>query len=262
METGPSMEDVHRSIATLSPILDDASLEVSREICPDDGMADYAPEIYFTAGRDALRAVRMAMLAVGLDEVKSALDFGSGGGRVLRYLRAAFPNAALTACDILPKQVEFCEREFGATGIVSEGDPSALDLEGPFELIWSGSLLTHLDEETWPKVLELFSRTAAYGGVIVFTVYGRLVAEMLRSRENLLNLKEDQVDETLRKYDETGFSFAPTRWDGDTFVSRAWVCEQLDRFPELDLLLYLEHGWLGQDVVACTRAWHSYVPKR
>ena len=101
------MEDVHRSIATLSPLLDDESLEVSREICSDDGMADYAPEIYFTAGRDALRAVRMAMLAVGLDDVKNALDFGSGGGRVLRYLKAAFPNAGLTACDILPKQVEF-----------------------------------------------------------------------------------------------------------------------------------------------------------
>src|SRR4030095_13981624 len=135
MEIGPSMEDVHRSIATLSPLLDDDSLEVSREICPNDGMADYAPEIYFTAGRDALRAVRMAMLAVGLDDFKTILDFGSGGGRVLRYLNAAFPNAALTACDILPKQVDFCVREFGATGVVSDGDPSELDLGGPFGLI-------------------------------------------------------------------------------------------------------------------------------
>jgi SAM-dependent methyltransferase len=255
------MEDVHRSIATLSPLLDDESLEVSREICPDDGMVDYGPEIYFTAGRDALRAVRMAMLAVGLDDFKSALDFGSGGGRVLRWLKAAFPNASLTACDILPKQVEFCAKEFGATGLVSEGDPSGLGLEGPFELIWSGSVLTHLDEEMWVKVLELFSRVAAYGGVIVFTAYGRLVAEMVRSGENKLNMTDDQVGEAVRKYDETGFSFQKTRWDGDTLVSREWVCRQLDRFPELDLLLYLEHGWLGQDVIACSRAWHSYVPK-
>ena len=256
------MDDVHRSIGTLSPLLDDDSLEVSREICPDDGMADYAPEIYFTAGRDAMRAVRLAMLAVGLEDIKSVLDFGAGGGRVLRYFKAAFPNAPLTACDILPRQVEFCESQFGATGVVSDGDPSELDLEGPFELIWSGSLLTHVDEEMWRKVLELFSRVAAYGGVIVFTAYGRLVAEMVRSGENKLNMEEEQVGEALRNYDETGFSFQKTRWDGDTLVSREWVCRQLDRFPELDLLLYLEHGWLGQDVIACTRAWHSYVPKR
>ena len=66
MDIQPSMEDVDRSIATMSPLLDDDSLQVSREICPDDGMRNYAPQIYFTAGRDALRAVRMAMLAAGL----------------------------------------------------------------------------------------------------------------------------------------------------------------------------------------------------
>jgi SAM-dependent methyltransferase len=261
MENKPSMEDVHSSIATLSPALDDDSLEVSLEMCPDDGMRDYAPQLYFTAGRDALRAVRMAMLAVGLEDLKSVLDFASGGGRALRYFKAAFPNAALTACDILPHQVEFCVKEFGATGVVSSEDPSELDLEGPFELIWCGSLLTHVNEEMWVKVLELFSRVAAYGGVIVFTTYGRLAAEMLRAGENKLNLEEDQIGEALRKYDETGFSFQTTRWDGDTLVSRQWVCTQLDRFPELDLLLYLEHGWMGQDVVACTRAWHPYVPR-
>jgi SAM-dependent methyltransferase len=255
------MEDVDRSIATMSPLLDDDSLEVSREVCPDDGMRDYAPQIYFTAGRDALRAVRMAMLAAGLEDVKSVLDFASGGGRALRYFKAAFPKASLTACDILPRQVEFCAKEFGATGVVSTGDPAELELEGPFELIWCGSLLTHVDEEMWAKVLELFSRVSAYGGVIVFTAYGRLVAEMLRAGDNKLNLETEQIGDALRKYDETGFSFQKTRWDGDTLVSRQWVSTQLDRFPELDLLLYLEHGWLGQDVIACTRAWHSYVPK-
>jgi SAM-dependent methyltransferase len=256
------MEDVDRSIATMSPLLDDDSLEVSREMCPDDAMRDYAPQLYFTAGRDALRAVRMAMLAAGLEEVKSVLDFASGGGRALRWFRAAFPDAALTACDILPHQVEFCASEFGATGMVSTDDPDELDLGGPFEVIWCGSLLTHVDEEMWLKVLRLFNRVSAHGGVIVFTSYGRLVAEMLRAGDNKLNLEDDQIEEALRKYDETGFSFEQNRWDGDTLASRNWVCAQLDSFPELDLLLYLEHGWLGQDVIACTKAWHSYVPQR
>ena len=254
------MEDVDRSIGTMSPLLDDDSLEVSQEICPDDAMHDYAPQLYFSAGRDALRAVRLAMLAAGLEKAENILDFASGGGRALRYFKAAFPDAALTACDIVPHQVEFCSQEFGATGVVSHGYPDQLPLEGPFDLIWCGSLLTHVDEEMWVKILTLFNRVAAHGGVIVFTAYGRLVAEMMRAGENNLNLEAEQIEGALQKYDEAGFSFQTTRWDGDTLVSRRWVCSQLDKLPELDLLLYLEHGWLGQDVIACTRAWHSYVP--
>ena len=260
MEARPQAEDVDRSIATMSPLLDDDSLQISREICADDAMHDYAPQLYFAAGRDALRAVRLAMLAVGLEKAENILDFASGGGRALRWFKAAFPDAALTACDIVPHQVDFCTKEFGATGVVSHGSADELPLEGPFDLIWCGSLLTHVDDAMWTKVLSLFNRVAAHGGVIVFTAYGRLVAEMMRAGENKLNLEDDQIEEALRQYDQAGFSFQPNRYDGDTLVSRQWVSSQLEKFPELDLLLYLEHGWLGQDVIACTRAWHTYVP--
>ena len=256
------MEEVSRSIATMSPFLDDDSLDVIQEICPGDAMHDYAPQLYFAAGRDALRAVRLAMLAAGLEKAENVLDFASGGGRVLRFLRAAFPEAALTACDILPHQVEFCSRTFGATGVVSDGDPDDLDLEGPFDVIWCGSLFTHVDERMWAKLLGLFNRVAAHGGVIVFTAYGRMIAEMMRAGENKLNLTDDQVPSALREYDESGFSFKPTQWEGDALASRPWVCGRLDEFPELDLLVYLEHAWLAQDVIACTRAWHAYIPER
>jgi SAM-dependent methyltransferase len=261
MEIKPPMEEVSRSIATMSPLLDDDSLAVIQEICPGDAMHDYAPQLYFSAGRDALRAVRLAMLAAGLEKAENVLDFASGGGRALRHFKAAFPDAALTACDILPHQVDFCSRTFGATGVVSDGDPDGLDLEGPFDVIWCGSLLTHVDEQMWSKVLSLFNRVAAHGGVIVFTAYGRVIAEMVRAGVNKLNLADDQIEEALRAYDETGFSFQATRWDGDTLASRQWVCGQLERFPELDLLIYLEHGWLAQDVIACTRGWHAYIPE-
>src|SRR5687767_3414426 len=93
MEIKPPMEEVSRSIATMSPLLDDDSLEVIQEICPGDAMHDYAPQLYFAAGRDALRAVRLAMLAAGLEKAENVLDFASGGGRALRYFRAAFPEA-------------------------------------------------------------------------------------------------------------------------------------------------------------------------
>src|SRR5262245_13598675 len=71
------------------------SLEVSREVLPDDAMCVYNADLYFKAGPAALRCIYMALLAACRMDVRNILDFGSGGGRVMRYLRAAFPDAKM-----------------------------------------------------------------------------------------------------------------------------------------------------------------------
>ncbi len=81
----------------------------------------------------------------------------SGHGRVLRALKAAFPGAHLTACGHRRDGVEFCARVLGATPIVSRENPAEIELEGPYDLIWCGSLLTHMDAARWPGFLDLLS---------------------------------------------------------------------------------------------------------
>jgi SAM-dependent methyltransferase len=247
-------EGAEDTLVQLRELLQDDSLEVIRDIAPHDGMYEYGPEIYFEAGQAALRCIRLAMLAAGRETVDSVLDFGAGAGRVLRYLKAGFPGAALTAADILGPHVAFCERVLGAKGVVSKPNPGEIELEGPFDVIWAGSVLTHIDEERWLEFVKLWESLLSPGGVLVFTVYGRFIAEMLRSGATRLNLTEEQVGEVLAGYEARGFGFHTTPPDGDALVSRAWVCTQLDQAPELELLLYTEHAWLSQDVVACTKA--------
>jgi len=46
--------------------------------------------------------------------IRSALDLPSGGGRVLRFLRVAFPDAEFVACDTNEALVEFCGKALGA----------------------------------------------------------------------------------------------------------------------------------------------------
>ena len=105
------------------------------------------------------------------------------------------------------------------------------------------------------RVPELFESALSPGGVLMFTTHGRAVVEMLRSEGQGLSLKPEQVPGVLRDYDERGFGFLNTMSTGrgDTLVSPAWVCEQLVTVPSLELLLYLEHAWLGQDVIACSK---------
>jgi SAM-dependent methyltransferase len=250
----------------VSEFLDGASLEIIRDIAPDDPMYEYAPDYYFKAGQLALRNIRLAMLAAQVQKVDRILDFACGSGRVLRILKAAFPNAHLTACDVQPDAVEFCVNTFGATGVTSAYEPEDVELEGNYDLIWCGSLLTHVDADRWVRFVKLFESTLAPGGVAVFTTYGRFIAEQrLRQRDHPLDLNEEEIEGVLHDYDEEGFGFragfCPEVNFGDCVATREWVCRQLEKVSQLQLLLYVEGGWgvyrneWSQDVIACAKAW-------
>src|SRR5581483_10052394 len=87
-------------LAARGPSIDLEPPGVIRRISPRDEMYAGDADHYFGVGRSALRCVRLAMLAAGKQRVCRILDLPSGHGRVLRYLKAAFPEARLTACDL------------------------------------------------------------------------------------------------------------------------------------------------------------------
>src|SRR4029453_1584213 len=92
-------------------------------ISPLDGMYVAGGEAhYFGVGADALKLVRQAMSLAGKENISSILDLPCGHGRVLRYLKAAFPQASLTACDLDHGCVDFCVATFGARGVYSAAD--------------------------------------------------------------------------------------------------------------------------------------------
>src|SRR3954452_15793510 len=79
---------------------------VITEISPDDGMYAHDPSpdarmAYFAHGRVALDVIRLALLAAQKETVEAILDLPSGYGRVMRFLKAEYPDAELTACDVI-----------------------------------------------------------------------------------------------------------------------------------------------------------------
>jgi SAM-dependent methyltransferase len=243
----------------MTVLREDDSLEVIPEIYEADGMRFILPDVYFTAGRSALRSIRLAMLAAKVTRVERVLDFASGGGRVLRFLKAAFPEAELTACEVVKTYLRFCSEVFGARAVEGDLDPAKVELDGQFDLIWCGSLLSHTDRDDSAGYLKLFESALAPGGVLVFTVMGRSVAAALRTGTSPLSLSREETDQVIRDYEETGFGFVygvhnPEAKLGEAVASPAWVCTQLDKTPGLRLLLYREESWEGQDVIACTKA--------
>jgi len=224
-------------------------------IAPGDGMYLGDHGRYFEVGYSALRCLRIALTMAEKDEVGSILDLACGHGRVLRVLKAAFPQARLTACDVNRDGVDFCAKVFGATPVDSSERPEEVTLPGQYDLIWCGSLFTHLDQDRWPGFLDLMQAHSAEGGVLAFTTHGPWVARRLRTGTATYDLGPAQVATILKGYDSRGFGYArqssPAEGDWGLSVSRpSWVVSQLEGRRGLDMLAYWERGWdRHQDVV-------------
>src|SRR5262249_45606967 len=96
-------------------------------ISPDERMPTTDVAGYLAVGESALKAIRLALLTARAPQPGEILDLPCGHGRVLRWLAAAFPEARLTACDLLRDGVDFCASAFGAAPIYSVPAPG-LDL--------------------------------------------------------------------------------------------------------------------------------------
>ena len=241
----------------LDYLLSYRQVEFDRTVSPADGMFAGDESSYFAAGLSALHNIDAALLAAGRAPatIGRILDLPCGHGRVLRFLRSLFPGGEIVGCDLDHDGVDFCAETFGATPVYSDADVSRIDLPGRFDLIWVGSLFTHLDAPDWRAFLTLFASALAPRGVLVFTVAGTLIAELIRAGE-LGGVSNDAAAGLLATWDDDGFGFAcyegvdnPSY--GRTVVRPTWVIEELRSLPNVRLVTYGERAWdCRQDVVA------------
>lgn len=231
-------------------------------VCKDIGKGDtmFVPkgeEHYFSVGQSAFRCIKLALLAAEKRSVRNILDIPCGHGRVQRVLRAVFPGVPITACDLDRDGVNYCAGAFGATPVYSEENPKDIPIREQYDLIWCGSLLTHLDRHAWQGFLRFFEARLAPGGVCVFTVHGRRSVDWLRNGTHTYDLA--RVPDLLNEYDRDGFGYqrypAHTLPNyGVSIASPSWVMNQLLTHTTLRLVTYIEHGWDNhQDVIGCVR---------
>ncbi len=218
---------------------------------------------YLSVGQSALECISVAMQAAKIETFSNILDMPSGHGRVLRHLQAAFPEARLTACDIETDAVDFCAQTFGATPVYAAELPKDTALPGDYDLIYVGSLLTHLNKERCIEFLEFFHKALRKNGLLLFTMHGRFVARRMRERTATYGLQPDALPKLLREYERKGFgylnypkkkNFGVSENYGVSLVSPRWVFAELEKLEGLRLVNFTEFGWADhQDVVACMR---------
>ncbi|HEV7699918.1 MAG TPA: class I SAM-dependent methyltransferase [Pyrinomonadaceae bacterium] len=241
--------------------------KIDSKIDPRDGMYNGDARNYFLAALSCVDCIDTVLEAIGREDLDEILDLPSGHGRELRALVVRFPNASFTACDIQPGGVDFCAKRFGAKAVLSTADLGRLKFDRSFDLIWSGSLITHLDKESTTKLLASFYAHLKPGGIAIFTTHGDFVDGRLRSGETDYELGPEGAASLVSQYAaaEYGyrdyprglgyFDFHPDKSGyGVSIMSPRVVREIAAAAGEYDEVYFQPRGWADhQDVYALRR---------
>ena len=230
---------------------------IDRKLSPDDGMYVPGQEAhYFSAGHSAMNNILVAQQAAGLSAPKNILDMACGYGRVMRMLKAYFPAALLTACDIDKTAVDFCGDSFDADKVYGKENFDEIHFSRKFDLIWCGSLLTHLPRSFWESCLRLLVGHLSTDGLLVFTTHGRYVARTITGDGFYYGLEPAQAYELAQEYGRNGFGYCTYPGHaafGVSISSPPWVVAFIGKQTDLQLCSLNEMGWdQHQDVYACS----------
>lgn len=223
----------------------------------DDQMLDRSqPLAYLNAGASGFRNVMLGLQFAEVVSPMRIIDFGCGHGRVMRWLRAAFPNSEIIGADVSESGITFCAKTFGAVPVLSPIDLSAFPRVEPVDILWSGSVITHLREDAGETYLDLLIKLLRPRGVAVFSTHGREVLRWVLERG--FNYIEGQSQEPLlRGYYSSGFGFVPYKGTPDYGVSLIhprWFLDRICARNDVQLAFYSEKAWDGHhDIVAITK---------
>jgi SAM-dependent methyltransferase len=227
---------------------------VNRTLSPDDKMFGGNSKHYFDVGSSALENIQSA---VGIAKIKPAniLDFGCGAGRVTRWIAAGFPQAHIEGCDIREADIRFVADAFGVRTWQSDVDPAKLNPPSSYDLIWVGSVFTHLSKAA---STELFDKLASWlnpGGVLVFTSHGRYAASAGSSLGYYGIASE--WSRVVEDYTRSEFGYADyegTPSYGVSLTQLYWWAGLITSRGSLRLISMTEQGWDNhQDVIAVQR---------
>lgn len=231
-----------------------AFTRVNREVPAEDHVAQHDKNIdlYLYNGGSALRAMINALVIADRPLPQSFLDFGCAFGRITRFVHAAFPETALTVSDVRLNAIEYCAKTFGADPVPSSPDIRQVRFPRQHDLIWCGSVATHLPEDVTRDLLELLTANLKPGGLLCCTLHGRIYPQEVQPKLWKI-LEPAAFDVALREYEESGYGYHdyPGRPGiGASLTSPSWVFDWLYPRSDLTMIWYGERAWMG---------WHDLV---
>ncbi|MBX3484067.1 trans-aconitate 2-methyltransferase [Phenylobacterium sp.] len=114
---------------------------------------------------------RLAESIGGFGQIRRALDFGSGYGRLTRALVHRVEPRRIWACDIYAEAVAWQAETFGVNGLVSVSDPDRFALEQEHEVVFAASVFSHLPDGLFQRWLARLYDLVSPEGLLAFSVH-------------------------------------------------------------------------------------------
>ncbi|HMQ68754.1 MAG TPA: class I SAM-dependent methyltransferase [Ignavibacteria bacterium] len=229
---------------------------IDTEIDPKDEMFEKdEEEHYFNVGFSCLEIINNTLESEKVDKkkIKTILDFPCGYGRELRFLKSFFSESSLYGCEIEEDKLNFVKKKFSATPVLSYRDFKRINLNQKFDLIWCGSLFTHISARRFRKLLLFFFEHLNDEGFLFFTTHGRYSASIL----NTYGLRSFQRIYIKSKYYLTGFgynSYLKQYKYGVSLSAPSWVLRSIEKYKDISIVGVSEKRWDNhQDVIICRK---------
>ena len=222
--------------------------EIDRTVSSEDDMIAHSTPggvaHYFQVGRSAIELITEAMVLARRTAFPRVLDFPCGGGRVTRHLVKFFPDSEISVSDIERRKQAAVVAQFGVNAIDCPPDFSA-PLPERYDLIFVGSLLSHLDQRTFLRALDFFIAGLAPEGVLVLTTVGRYTATATSAE----TAWRHPIARAIRAMNRSGFGYLEldrTRYGvsyGATFAAPSWIMRLIEGRADVMVLGYKERAW-------------------
>lgn len=205
---------------------------------------------YFTIGYNGFSLIKDFLSNVFPDQTFKGkiLDFASGYGRVTRFLSAYYGPSQVTTSDIKTEAVDFQIKHFQVDGFYSTYTPSTLKVEKRFDLIFVGSLFSHLDESLFQEWLTTLISLLTENGFLLFTVHDQTLHPDLKEESfQFVASNEDEKFEFIQN------RITSTSLYGISFVSEFYVSQVLKKVnPNLAYKRYPKTFGGHQDLYIAT----------
>jgi len=180
--------------------------------------------------------------------ISSMLDFASGYGRLTRFLIRELDPSKIWVSDIKAHSVEFQHAHFGVNGFPSTLDPEALAAPSQFDLVFVGSLFSHLPEDTFERWLRRLWEFLMPTGLLVFSTNN---ADLLPAADRALTFISTSEENIVCTADR---ALDPQQY-GSTFVTEDYMAELFARLTPKPhgYARYAKGLWDRQDVYAISR---------
>jgi SAM-dependent methyltransferase len=188
---------------------------------------------FLRKGEQDANSIASAVAATGLDpaDASAILDFGCGCGRVCRFWRP-LPTREVHGCDYNARLVAWCANNLRHVQALQNGlDPPLPYPDAKFDVVYSLSVFTHLDEARQHSWMAELVRVLAPRGRLLFTLHGEAARPHMTDRER----SEFDAGRPVARFGvHAGSNLC------STYHPRSWAEDQL--LGDLELLSYVPAG--------------------